>query len=100
VLPLGATVARSWNVTGLYKASKDRMPAKRSRKLIGTPKQTRLVIPVPPPTCERCGFQVDTNAHAMFCGASSDWAGFSLWYVAEDEGEPDAATNTPFSEKP
>lgn len=58
---------KSWNITGLYKHSRDRMPGK-SRKIRATPSTAKLV-PIPPqPTCEKCGFQIDTRAHKQFCG--------------------------------
>ena len=59
-------MARNWNVTGLYKRQRDRMPT-RGRKIAASPSASRLVPIEPAPICEHCGFALDTNAHRMFC---------------------------------
>jgi hypothetical protein len=63
---------RSWNLTGLYKRSKDRpMRKSRSRKLQSATPKAQIVIPEKAPLCERCGFATDTNAHRMYCKPSA-----------------------------
>lgn len=64
-------MARSWNTTGLYRASKDRMPAKRSRKIKGATPTAKLVLLKRAPICKDCGWAEDTHAHRAYC-ASSD----------------------------
>lgn len=61
---------KTWDVTGLYRSSSDRMPAKRSRKIRGSLPAARLVIPEPKDLCNVCGFHVDSVAHQQFCGNS------------------------------
>lgn len=58
---------RTWDTTGLYKASKDRMPAKRSRRIRSTPPAAVLVPRAVSMECSRCGFALDTNGHRMLC---------------------------------
>lgn len=67
-------MARNWNTTGLYKASRDRMPAKRSRRIKPTLPAARLVPTTPDPECSECGFGLTTKAHAEYCakGISAD----------------------------
>ncbi len=60
-------MGRSWNLTGLYKASKDRMPAARSRRIRSTPPAAQIVVAPRDPECERCGFGMTTNAHRIYC---------------------------------
>ena len=59
---------KTWNLTGIYKASRDRMPAKRSRR-IGTviPAHARIVMAPMDLECDKCGFGLTTNAHRIFC---------------------------------
>lgn len=48
---------RTWNVTGLYKAQKDRPPAQRSRRKPATvvnPIPFRLVAGTASPRCQAC----------------------------------------------
>ena len=60
-------MGRTWNTTGLYKASKDRMPAKRSHRIKAVPPSAKLV-PIPrDPECPHCGFGLTTKAHAEMC---------------------------------
>ena len=66
-------MARNWNLTGLYKASRDRMPGKRSRKIIGTPPAAKLVKITPDPQCGECGFGLTTNAHRLYCGKADPY---------------------------
>lgn len=58
---------RTWNVTGLYKASRDRMPARRSRKLRGSAPASKLVAPSTTVTCPKCGFGTDSPVHLIKC---------------------------------
>lgn len=64
-------MARNWNTTGLYKASRDRNPAKRSRRIRGTPPTATLVPIDYGPTCKDCGTYVTSRIHAMFCQTGS-----------------------------
>lgn len=60
-------MVRTWNTTGLYKSSKDRMPAKRSRRIRGAAPQAVLVPIQRAADCAKCGFGLDTNAHQFYC---------------------------------
>lgn len=66
-------MVRSWNVTGLYKASRDRPGARRSRKLptMGLPSGARLVVVPADLECSQCGFGVGTRAHKMLCSVDT-----------------------------
>jgi hypothetical protein len=67
-------MARNWNTTGLYKAQKDRMPAKRSRRISSiTPARARVVTVPMDPECDQCGFGLTTNAHRIFCGSADPY---------------------------
>ncbi len=65
---------RTWNTTGLYKAQKDRAPAKRSRRIKASAPAARLVPLQRAPECQECGFGLDTNAHRLFCGHNNPYA--------------------------
>lgn len=66
-------MARNWNVTGLYKAQKDRVPGKRSRRIKSALPAAR-VVPIPAdPECQQCGFGLTTNAHRKFCGGAEPY---------------------------
>lgn len=77
-------MARNWNTTGLYKAQKDRMPAKRSRWIKGTRPTARVVLAPMDPECGECGFGLTTNAHKLFCGSADPY----------DAGSPMNSTST------
>lgn len=61
---------RTWNLTGLYKASRDRMPAKRSRAVGGGAQRGQVVMPRDPKNvaeCIDCGAKEDRTTHYMKC---------------------------------
>lgn len=62
---------RNWNLTGLYKASRDRMPAKRSRSIgtamAGGPRITVPRDPAEVADCIDCGAKEDSAIHYMKC---------------------------------
>lgn len=64
-------MSRNWNLTGLYKSQRDRMPAKRSRTLRHSAAQgSQLVMPRPPEDvadCIDCGAKEDSTTHYMKC---------------------------------
>lgn len=59
---------RNWNTTGLYKAQRDRMPAKRSRRIRSTPPASKLIVSNEPGSmCPGCGYGLWTPAHYIVC---------------------------------
>lgn len=61
-------MSRNWNTTGLYKAQKDRMPAKRSRRIKASPPKAKLVPANDTgPICQKCGYGLFSSIHMIEC---------------------------------
>lgn len=71
---------RSWDVTGLYKAQRDRQPPKRSRRrsVPGTAAPPYELIPgTPSPRCKDCGDVMSFSDYEAGATRCEDCATFS-----------------------
>ena len=65
----------AWNLTGLYKSSRDRAPAKRSRRIASVSPSAKLVMPrAECRECDKCGERTDSTTHFILCVEPSAFA--------------------------